>query len=119
VWAFTTIDTDHEAFSVDTPAAPAGFVKVDGDTAIGTDWYGGGTTILYADGMIAHREDFPYVDPDTGVPGIARGPFTALETAIVTFAHEVRHQYGKDDEDMADGYGYKVLLKYRSGSKCK
>jgi hypothetical protein len=123
IWAFAQIAHENiEAFSTTTPLAPPGYMEIFGDTGIGTIWYSGGTTILYAGGMTAQDSSkrFSYKDNATGAIVVESGPFTAFEWSLVTFAHEVRHQYGYDDEDDAEKYGYSVLKSYRAdgGKRC-
>jgi hypothetical protein len=119
VWAFVDIH-NQEAFSVDTPAPPAGFSIVAGDTALGTDWYAGGTTIIYAAGMSPQSLSQPYVDPDTDDSGFFTQHLSGKEMAIFTYAHEVWHQYGSRDELLANGYAVKVFTAYArdAGKKC-
>jgi hypothetical protein len=113
VWAF--VDShNQEAFSVDTPLAPAGFRIVTGDTALGTDWYAGGTTIIYAAGMSPQSVSLPYVDPDTDESGFFEQHLSGEEMAIFTYAHEVWHQYGSRDELLANGYAASVFTAYKS-----
>lgn len=123
IWAFAQVeDPNIEAFSFMSSSPPPGYDAVLGDTGIGTDWYGGGTTILYAEAMTAQdaSKKFFYIDTATGKTVVETGPFSAFEWSLVTFAHEVRHQYGYDDEDDADAYGYAVLKSFRSdgGKRC-
>jgi hypothetical protein len=123
IWAFAqTAHPDIEAFSFTSPLPPPGYASVLGDTGVGTDWYEGGVTILYAGAMSPQdaSKTFFYTDIATGKIVTEPGPFTAFEWSLVTFAHEVGHQYGFDDEDDNDAYGYAVLKGYRDdgGKKC-
>lgn len=122
IWAFA--DADKEVYSETSSTPPSGFEEVDGDTSIGTSWYGGGTTILYAGALSPHPGGFAYYDDVSKTNREAPGPFSALEWAILTYAHEITHQNGmgttSEDELKAEGYAYNVLKDYRDdgGKKC-
>jgi hypothetical protein len=117
IWAFADdYDPKQEIFSFNTSTPPPDFSPVEGDTARGSSWPGGGTTILYAAGLSpnASTRTITFTDPTTGVTGTIAGPYSTVEWATATLAHEIWHQNGSDDEDKAEGYGYAVLKKFRS-----
>ncbi len=122
IWAFA--DGDAEVYSAASSIPPTGFETVNGDTAIGSSWVGGGTTILYAAALSPHRDPFTYYDDVSKTNREAPGPFSALEWAILTYAHEITHQNGLgttlNDELKAESYAYGVLKEYRDdgGKKC-
>lgn len=122
IWAFA--DGDTEVYSATTSTPPTGFETVNGDTAISSSWVGGGTTILFAAALIPHAGGFAYYDDVSKANREAPGPFSALEWAILTYAHEITHQNGMGttaaDELKAEGYAYDVLKDYRGdgGKKC-
>jgi hypothetical protein len=122
IWAFA--DHDTEVYSVASSTPPTGFETVNGDTEIGPSWVGGGTTILYAAGLSPHSGGFDYYDDVSKTTKNAPGPFSALEWAILTYAHEITHQNGMgttlEEELKAEGYAYEVLKEYRDdgGKKC-
>ncbi len=122
IWAFA--DRDTEVYSVASSTPPMGFETVSGDTEIGPSWVGGGTTILYAAGLSPHSGGFDYYDDVSKTIKNAPGPFSALEWAILTYAHEITHQNGMgttlEEELKAEGYAYGVLKEYRDdgGKKC-
>jgi hypothetical protein len=122
IWAFA--DGGTEVYSLTSSVPPAGFETDSGVTAVGPDWPGGGTTILYADALSPHPGNFIYYDDVSKKNLEAPGPFSALEWAILTYAHEITHQNGLGttpaDELDAEGYAYTVLKDYREdgGKKC-
>ncbi len=122
IWAFTKGDT--EAYSLTSSVPPVGFETDSGVTAVGPSWPLGGTTILYADALSPHPGNFVYYDDVSKKNLEATGPFSALEWAILTYAHEITHQNGMgstpNEELKAEGYAYKVLKEYREdgGKKC-
>jgi hypothetical protein len=122
IWAFA--DGDTEVYSLTLSVPPGGFVTDTGVTAIGPYWPLGGTTILFADALSPHPGKFIYYDDVSKKNLDAPGPFSALEWAILTYAHEITHQNGMgttpEDELKAEGYAYNVLKDYRDdgGKKC-
>jgi hypothetical protein len=122
IWAFA--DGDTEVYSVTSSTPPTGFETVSGETAIGPSWVGGGDTILFADALSPHPGKFVYYDDVSKTNREAPGPFSALEWAILTYAHEITHQNGmgttSEEELKAEGYAYNVLKDYRDdgGKKC-
>ena len=123
IWAFA--DGDTEVYSLTFVSASGGiFNRRRPTTAIGPYWPGGGTTILFADALSPHPGKFVYYDDVSKKNLDAPGPFSALEWAILTYAHEITHQNGMGttsaDELKAEGYAYGVLKEYREdgGKKC-
>ena len=122
IWAFA--DGGTEVYSLTSSVPPIGFETDSAITAIGPYWPGGGTTILFADALSPHPGNFVYYDDVSKKNIEAPGPFSALEWAILTYAHEITHQNGMGttaaDELKAEGYAYNVLKDYREdgGKKC-
>ena len=117
IWAFSNdYDPRQEIFSFNTPKPPPDFTPVEGDTAIGPSWPSGGTTILYAGGLSPNPStaEITFTDPTNGISGTIKGPYSAVEWAIATLAHEIWHQNGDDDEVKAEAYGYAVLTKFKN-----
>ena len=120
IWAFVK-EGAPELYSTTTSLPPPGYEPDDGVTNEGPDWPYGGQTILFASGASAHPDGFFYDDSKTKTRVVLPGPFTAFEWALITYAHEVAHQNGIDDEGDAESYGSAALLAYRAdhGDACK
>ena len=118
VWAFN--QGRNEYISVDTPLPPPGYVEDEAITNTGSDWAGGGQTILFAAGVSAHRDGFSFRDPNTHAMVTIPGPFTAFEWGLVTLAHEIAHQNDVVSENDAEYFGNQALQAYRGdhGKKC-
>ena len=79
------------------------------------------TTVFYKGAQVSKANPFPYVDPDDRAAGIQmHAPVDALSWQIINAGHEAAHQsLGGIDENLADGYGVKMLNQYNADhAKC-
>lgn len=97
---------------------PAGYTQqVNAVTVMATSGFQG-TVNVYAAGMEAGVLP-PYTDPVTNQPGTLTGTTTIAETLVFTLGHELYHQHHPgqtQDESLANGWGVRALIKFRSGA---